>query len=36
LHGMQLDAIVLSQQRVRLHDPNMRLVNCNSVVMVMQ
>jgi hypothetical protein len=33
---MQLDAIKLSQQRVKLHDPNMMLVGCNSVIMVLQ
>jgi hypothetical protein len=35
-HGMQLDAIELSQQRVRLHDPNMMLVDFNFVVVVLQ
>ena len=36
LHGMQLDAIESSQQRVRLRDPNKMLVDYNSVVMVLQ
>jgi hypothetical protein len=33
---MQFDAIGLSLQRVRLHDPNKMLVDYNSVVMVLQ
>jgi len=31
---MQLVAIESVQQRVRLHDPNMRLVDCNSAIAV--
>jgi hypothetical protein len=34
-YDMHLDAIVLGQQRVRLHDPNMRLVNWNYVALVL-
>jgi hypothetical protein len=33
---MQLVAIELSQQRVKLRDPNMKLVLCNSLIMVVQ
>ena len=36
LHGMQLDPIESSQQRVKLRDPNMMLVDYNSIVMVLQ
>jgi hypothetical protein len=36
LYDMQLNAIELSQQRVKLRDPNMMLVDCNSVIIVLQ
>ena len=34
-YDMQLVAIVVSQQRVLLHDPNMKLVDYNSVIVVL-
>jgi hypothetical protein len=33
---MQLVAIELSLQHVRLHDPNMKLEGCNFVIRVLQ
>jgi hypothetical protein len=36
LYGMQLDAIVLSHQHVRLRDPNKRLVGYNFAIVVWQ
>ena len=36
LHGMQFDVIESSQQREKLRDPNMMLVDYNSIVMVLQ
>jgi hypothetical protein len=36
LYDMQLDTIELSQQHVKLRDPNMMLVDCNSVIMILQ
>jgi plasmid rolling circle replication initiator protein Rep len=35
LYDMQLVAIVVSQQRVRLHDHNMKLVDYNSAIVVL-
>ena len=34
-YDMQLVAIVVSQQHVLLHDPNMKLVDYNSVIVVL-
>jgi hypothetical protein len=36
LYGIQLGAIVLSHQRVRLRDLNMRLVGYNFAIVVLQ
>ena len=36
LYDMQLGAIVLSHQHVKLRDPNMRLVSYNFAIMVWQ
>jgi len=35
LYDKQLVAIVVSLQHVRLHDPNMKLVDYNSVIVVL-
>jgi plasmid rolling circle replication initiator protein Rep len=35
LYDMQLVAIVVSQQLVKLHDSNMKLVDYNSAIMVL-
>ena len=34
-YDMQLVAIVVSQQRVLLHEPNMKLVDYNSIIVVL-